>query len=109
VPTLALRAASAMAGFGSATRALIGIGPCLRERGSGDEAFRLASEVAGAGERAEEVRGALVEETPGRAVGVGSHPADRIDRELPLCGLASADCREDLDRFANVAQQPRDS
>jgi hypothetical protein len=70
---------------------------------SGDEAFGLLRELAGTGEGAEEVGGALVHEPAGRADWVDSHPTDRVDGESALRRLALADGREDLNRFAHVS------
>src|SRR3954463_14359390 len=44
------------------------------------ESLRLAREVADAGERAEEVRGPLVDQAPAGVLGVDGHLADRVDR-----------------------------
>ena len=82
-----------------------------RPLASGDEAVRLACELARAGQRAEEVGAAFVYEPPGGAVRVDDHAADWIDGKVAPRRLALADGREELDRFANVAQRlrPRDS
>src|SRR5436190_5829386 len=69
---------------------------------SGDEAVRLAGELARTRQRAEEVGDAVVDEPPGGAVRIDGHATDWIDGEGAPGGLALADCREDLNRFANV-------
>ena len=57
-----------------------------------------------AGERAEEVRGVLVDEASCSTIGVDDHAADRVDREATVRCVAVADCGDQFDGFANVAQ-----
>jgi hypothetical protein len=63
----------------------------------------VTSELAGTRQRAEEVGALLVHELSGGAVRIDDHPADRIDGES--IALPNSECREDLDRFGDVAQR----
>jgi hypothetical protein len=73
-------------------------------RASGNVALGLASELACAGERAEEVGAAVVHQSAGGSVGVYCHPTNGIHRELALSRLSLAERGEKLDGFANVPQ-----
>jgi hypothetical protein len=65
----------------------------------------LSSELACAGERAEEVGGAFVHEPAGCAVGIYCHPANGVHGELTLRRLPCTDGGEEFDGLANVAQR----
>jgi hypothetical protein len=65
----------------------------------------LASELACAGERAEEVGGAFVHEPAGCAVGIYCHPANGVHGQLALRRVPCTHGGEESDGLANVAQR----
>jgi hypothetical protein len=81
-----------------ANRSRLGVSEAIRlaaatsERSarSADESLWASRERLGASQRAEEVRGVLVDEPTCRAVWVDGHTADRVDREAAVgrCDLA---------------------
>ena len=68
------------------------------------ESLRLAREVADAGERAEEVRGALVDQASAGVLGVDGHLADRVDRHSARGFHAGRHGGHQLHRLVNIAQ-----
>ena len=69
------------------------------------EPFGVSRECSSASECAEEVGGVFVVESPGGALGVDGHAADRVDRKSAVRGAPLADCRHELDRIAEVAER----